>query len=126
MNTSRKIKGIKTRLKEAKEDQGLLHQRLSNAHAAYTEKTKEVNKLKNQLSAIQKSKAGKIKVTEHAILRYLERVEELDIAAVEQQIVTPELIEMTATLGGSGKYPINGFLVVMKKGVVVTIETIKK
>lgn len=79
----------------------------------------EVVKLQNRLEAL-KPKA--IKVSDHAVLRYLERKAGLDIEAIRKSILESELPSMVAALGGSGKFPINGYQVVLKDFTVVTIN----
>lgn len=72
---------------------------------------------------IQARTANRLVVTEHALLRYLQRVEGIDLEAVCQAIATPELEHAVATLG-NGKYPIgNGVRVtVIDRKVVTVIE----
>ena len=75
-------------------------------------KIEEMKKLKN---------GNKIIVSEHAILRYLERTMELDIKAVEKEILTDETLKQYRTLG-NGKYPVaNGCKAIIKDNVVITI-----
>ena len=71
---------------------------------------------------LKKMKTGnKIIVSEHAVLRYLQRIMELDLKAVENEILTDETLKQYRTLG-NGKYPIsNGCKAVIKDNVVITI-----
>ena len=61
------------------------------------------------------------RVSEHAVLRYLERVKGYNIAEVEHAILTPKVLKMIETLGGTGKFPGDGFTIVMKDYTVTTI-----
>lgn len=78
--------------------------------------------LKNTEEELKKLKTGnKIIVSEHAVLRYLERTMELDLKAVENEILTEETVKQYRTLG-NGKYPVsNGCKAVIKDNVVLTI-----
>lgn len=78
--------------------------------------------LKNTEEELKKLKTGnKIIVSEHAVLRYLERTMELDLKAVENEILTEETVSQYRTLG-NGKYPVsNGCKAVIKDNVVLTI-----
>lgn len=71
---------------------------------------------------LKKMKTGnKIIVSEHAVLRYLQRIMELDLKAVENEILTDETLKQYRTLG-NGKYPIsNGCKAVIKDNVVITV-----
>ena len=78
--------------------------------------------LKNTEEELKKLKTGnKIIVSEHAVLRYLERTMELDPTAVETEILSEEVVSQYRTLG-NGKYPVsNGCKAVIKDNVVLTI-----
>lgn len=78
--------------------------------------------LKNTEEELKKLKIGnKIIVSEHAVLRYLERTMELDLKAVENEILSKEVVSQYRTLG-NGKYPVsNGCKAVIKDNVVLTI-----
>jgi hypothetical protein len=64
-----------------------------------------------------------LKVTEHAIIRYLERVKGLDIEEIEKEILTDSLKDMVTNLGNTGTFPGNGFRILMKDGTITTILT---
>lgn len=67
-----------------------------------------------------------LKVTDHAALRYLERVKgTLDREALDAEIVTDELQGLVDRLGGSGRIPLpgSGFTVVLKDYAIITVTT---
>ncbi len=62
-----------------------------------------------------------VTVSEHAILRYVERVLNIDIEAIKAKILQPQIKEQIQTLG-NGTYPVNGeFKVRVRNNVIVTI-----
>ena len=65
-------------------------------------------------------------VTEHAILRYLERVKGIDIIAIEREILNPKTIETINTHGiGPSKIPLStvrGCRLVVDDKTVITVE----
>lgn len=69
---------------------------------------------------IDRMQAGPPIVTEHAILRYLERKYGFDIETIKREILPDKVIDQYKVLGG-GKYPVDGFKVVIKNNAVVTI-----
>lgn len=95
-----------------KRERQLINERLSVAE----------RNLKNTEEELKKLKTGnKIIVSEHAVLRYLERTMELDLKAVENEILSKEVVSQYRTLG-NGKYPVsNGCKAVIKDNVVLTI-----
>lgn len=90
----------------------LINERLSVAERNLRNTEEELKKLKT---------GNKIIVSEHAVLRYLERTMELDLKAVENEILSEEVVSQYKTLG-NGKYPVsNGCKAVIKDNVVLTI-----
>lgn len=90
----------------------LIDERLSTAERNLKKTEDELKKLKT---------GNKIIVSEHAVLRYLERTMELDLKAVENEILTEETLRQYRTLG-NGKYPVsNGCKAVIKDNIVLTI-----
>ena len=85
---------------------------------------KELKSNKERIAEIEKkikSAASKgLSVSDHAILRYLERVEQIPPAEVAARILTPKLKEMVATLG-DGLYPVDHFQVRVVNNTVVTV-----
>lgn len=90
----------------------LIDERLSTAERNLKKTEDELKKLKT---------GNKIIVSEHAVLRYLERTMELDLKAVENEILSEEVVSQYRTLG-NGKYPVsNGCKAVIKDNVVITV-----
>ena len=68
-------------------------------------------------------KAEQVIVSEHAILRYLERAMNLDLDAIKKEILSESLVASCAAFR-SGKFPIGrGIKAVVKNNVIVTVET---
>lgn len=63
------------------------------------------------------------KVSEHARLRYLERVKGINFKEIDAEILSQDVRKMIDTLGGSGKFPNKNHVVVMKNNMVVSIAT---
>ncbi len=83
-------------------------------------KNTQVIKVKNELKKLNK-KSDNLIVSEHAILRYLERVKKIDLELLCGEILTKEVIENHQQLG-DGKYPINNeYKVIIKDNVVLTV-----
>ncbi len=83
-------------------------------------KNTQVIKVRNELKKLNK-KSDNLIVSEHAILRYLERVKKVDLELLCDEILTKEVIEAYQQLG-DGKYPINNeYKVVIKDNVVLTV-----
>lgn len=60
-------------------------------------------------------------VSDHAVLRFLERTGRIDLRELHDEILPERAIEQARVLG-DGRYPIgNGLLAVIKGGTVVTV-----
>lgn len=67
-------------------------------------------------------KPEEIVCSQHAFVRYFERVKGIDIQQVEKDIITDDIKNMVETLGGTGEFPHKeGFILVMKDKIITTI-----
>lgn len=75
------------------------------------------------LSKISKEEE-RIQITDHAVIRYIERIEKRDMEALRKSIVTDVLLQQVKTLG-DGTYPVctdyARYRAVVSGGCIVTI-----
>ena len=115
-----------TKLKGLQSQASKLEAEIDNIKLELFARQKELN-LKNQtLQSIKKEierfTSGEIVVSEHAILRYFERVLNFNIEEIKSKILTPEVQSLYDSLGG-GEFPVeNKFTVVLKDNTVITIK----
>jgi hypothetical protein len=87
-------------------------------------KAKELEKDKSELKKIITKITGiskkEIIISEHAILRYVERVIGIDLEEIKEKII-PKNSRDTIKKIGDGKYPIDSHTIVIKNGVVVSV-----
>lgn len=82
---------------------------------------KAKNQLKSVNSEIDKLKTKDLVITEHAILRYIERAMGIDIEELKGKIIDEGTKAMIESMG-NGKYPIgNGCRAIVKDMAVVSI-----
>ncbi len=62
-----------------------------------------------------------LRVSEHALVRYFERVEGFDLNKIRDKILSPYIVNMVNTLGNTGTYPLDEYRLVIKDKVVTTI-----
>lgn len=119
------IKQNKTR-KELESQLAIVEGEMSAIKTNISNKNKDLS-LKEKIAISLREQIAKFKntnepnVSEHAILRYLERVKGIDLIELKKEILSEKVLKMTKTLGGNGSYPNNDFKVVMKNNTVVTI-----
>lgn len=119
MKEARKIKGLKSQLRIMEGDAEALKVEAANKQREYNAKIKAIKSLKEEIEKFESDKT--IKVSEHAIVRYFERVKGFDISDIEKEILTDEVLNLVEKLGGTGGYPNNDFKVLMKNYTVTTI-----
>lgn len=126
-NLQTQLTKAEAQLKGAKEEKSLANQKVSTVEG-------RVKSLKQKIDRLTK-KNDKIVITEHAMLRYLERVYGLDIAALKQEMMPDKTEETIKTMGG-GKFPVtpNGssvsltrqfdqFTLLVKRNTVTSVIT---
>lgn len=116
MKEIREIKKLRTSLRKLDEQIFDIH----NVMAEYQRKYNELKKERVSLiTKIEDMNKGELKVTEHAMLRYFERVLGFNLEEIEEKIVSG-VSEAQKDLG-NGTYPSGLFKVVVKENTVVTI-----
>lgn len=121
INDTRKIKQLQTQLLKAKTDADVLRVELSGKTKEYQQKLDKIKVLKVEIE--KASKTTRLKVSDHAIIRYFERVRGYNIAEVEQEILNDRVRQMIETLGGNGTYPNEDYSIVIRDYTVTTIIT---
>lgn len=85
----------------------------------YKQKVAECESIYLQLKKLRKHKL--LQVSDHAVIRYLERVKGIDIDAVRKEIVNQQLVT-NYTMLGDGELPLSDSVrAVVKHGTVITI-----
>lgn len=95
-----------------------LRERLRTLRTEQTERAAEIARLEDTLKHNRKAELG---ITDHAQVRYVERVLGYDPKAFADLVATQ--VAMPAFLLGNGKYPLcPGFVAVVHNRTVVTVE----
>ncbi len=118
MKAKYSINSLEAQLKKTTSDlEDLQHQR-----SQVDQKINNMNRILNEVNYnIRAMKGDGLIVTEHAMIRYLQRVDGLNIEALKERILGEETLKQHKVLG-DGKFPIKGGgLVVIKDNVIVTI-----
>lgn len=116
---ARKIKGLQSQLSALQGEAEAIKIDISSKQKEYNNKMNAINRLKQQIDNLSKNK--NIKISEHALIRYFERVKGYDIDEIEKEILNDDILKMVEVLGGNGKYPNKDYSVVIKDFTVTTI-----
>lgn len=112
-------------LKQLQSRKSKLEVKIKDLSITAKESQRDYSKAMGQLKAVEQEIKGladvEAVVSEHAILRYMERVMGFDLEMVRSAILSPDNLMMIQKLG-SGKYPLpGGGRIVVKDNVVVSI-----
>lgn len=102
-------------------DASALKIELSNKNKEYSQKLNLINSIKKEIEQLEKIENNEFRVSEHAIIRYFERVKGIDIEEVQKEILNEKIKDMTKTIGCNGTFPNNGFSVIIKDSTVTTV-----
>lgn len=119
MKEVRQYKQLKSLLNTMEGDVAVLKIEINNKQREYNQKMQDIRNLKNEMSKLNEKNS--LKISEHAIVRYFERVKGYDIKKIEKEILTEPIIKLVEQCGGTGSYPNIGFSVVLKNYTVTTV-----
>jgi chromosome segregation ATPase len=118
IKTSAKLKALQSRLHEAEAETDCLQSEFKNARSKLDKNLHLIKSLKTEISEIREKNKNVI-VSEHAILRYLERIKGMNIEEIKKEMLDGK--ESQIKFAGSGKIGINGYTIVFKNNVVVSV-----
>lgn len=113
------VKELKSQLTKKQGELDAIKIEMVTRQKEYESKKKIVDELSIKIEKLEKPTNPEI--SEHAILRYVERVMGINIDDIKKEILSEEVLDLIDKLGGNGTYPTKDFRVVMKDNVVVTV-----
>lgn len=119
MNVAHLLKGLESQLHKVESEVALCKVELLSKQKEYDTLRKNLNTIKEKISKLTSNK--EIIISEHALLRYVERVLNIDVEEISNSILTDQFKTLVYTLG-DGKIPLNNdFTAIVKDNVVTTI-----
>ena len=117
--TSQELKGLQVRRNKAEAELSQINHEMKELAKRQSEAQKLINNLQEQIKAISQSEPV---VSEHALLRYMERVQGMDIEKTKREILTDERIQAIKFMR-NGKIALpSGHSIVVRDRTVVTVE----
>lgn len=92
MKQERTIKGLTSQVKQLRGDVNALQVYISNKQSELDLKLKQVISIENKIKKLDNNKT--CKVSEHAIVRYFERVKGFNIDEIRAEILSQEVLEL--------------------------------
>lgn len=115
------LKELQTLLTKTQSEYDVLKLDVQNKNIELSAKKAKIKDLKEKINSYGQKKEAPY-VSDHALLRYLERVKGIDVNSIKKDIINDKTMELISKLGPTGTYPNGEFKVVMKNNVVVTVE----
>jgi len=110
------LKSLTTLMQKAQEELATLDSKIKKLVKYRKDKKEYIERLQRDLKDI----TSDIVITEHAILRYLERVQKIDIENVKNEILSPVIKKQLLQLNNC-KYPVKDFFILVKDNKIVTV-----
>ena len=107
MKEVRQYKQLQSQLNNQLADAIALKIEVASKQREYNQKLQAIEKLKNEMAKLNNSE--NIKVSEHAIVRYFERVKGFNIEQIEKEILSEQVLSLVEKLSCNGSYPNDGF-----------------
>lgn len=117
------LKSLQTQLQKLEGEYGSLQLQQNQLNNSIQFKKKQIKETENKIKELKNQTKKELIVSEHALIRYFERVEGININEIIQKISTDKLKTMVNTLG-NGTFPIDGnFSVKVHNNVIITVIT---
>lgn len=113
------FKGLQVRRSRLEPEVERLKREVSQANTAYQEVKKELDDVVVEINRFEEETIEPI-VSEHAMLRYIERVKGFDLTALHNEILTDERKALIAEMR-SCDFIVGDYKIVVKRGVVVSV-----
>lgn len=121
LKKSQELKQLKSRSTKLTVECGELDKQVKKLQRKFNSTSNELSQLDKKIKNLESSSCGDLIVTEHAVIRYIERVMGIDLVQVTSQILTKDVEQMAKSLG-SGKFPTgNGFRAIVKGNSIVSV-----
>lgn len=118
IKTSQSLKQLQSRKTRLEVDLSELAKDLRALKRKHNQTANQLSSVRHEINQLQNSN---IIVSEHAILRYLERSKGVDIEVIKNEILT-ESTRLLILKMGNGKYPVGqGLRVCVKNNTIVSI-----
>jgi hypothetical protein len=96
--SAHELKGLQTRLSKARADSQILKTESDAAQRRYFESLKDIKAFETRIAELTTKQENPI-VTEHALLRFIERVQGVNLESIRQQILDESTIKLIHFMG---------------------------
>jgi hypothetical protein len=118
VKNSHQVKGYQVQVEKLNVGIDFLKKDISHNQRELADKVRVRDGIKKKIESLE---SKEVLVSEHAMLRYFERVLGHDLEQIKKDIVTDKIKNMLEVTGPSGTFPADGFKVIIKNGKVVSV-----
>lgn len=119
------LKSLQTRRAELDAEYRSVLQKVQDGQNSANEIKRRLRAVDRAIDAL-KNECGDFIVTEHAIVRFIERVIGMDMEELKNTIAPESVRAQIKQLGGKGRFPVNGSHTLLVKGGAVTTVVTKE
>jgi len=123
---SAELKAIETRRNDLQARRKILNTEINDKQRESASMNQKIKELQTLSEALRAKTPDQIIITEHAMLRYLQRAEDLDIDALQKRILTEKTKEIIDQLGTCKiNIPDSDIVLVVKDRNIVTVDKVR-
>ncbi len=119
-------KALETRRNRLQAIRKILNVEIEDKKLESSSLKKRIVSLQTEIDNLRRKLPSKIMVSEHAMLRYLDRIRGVDLQEVQDEILTQESIDIINQLGNCSINTPAGFKIVVKNNTVVSVSQKEK
>ncbi len=121
IKSSVRLKALETQLSDAKAKKSMVLSQIEEKQRVCSKLKKEIRAINLSIEQLKNKNQGKTIISEHCMLRYIERVLGINMQEIEQKILSESDKINIKNLGQNCTYSKDGFKVKIKDGVAVTV-----
>ncbi len=115
------LKMLESQLAQLEGERTGLRSQVDSIQSKLTLNKNSIHLVKTKIYDLTKPYLSEVQCSEHALLRYCERVLGINLQEAKTKILNEKLISTVNVLGGTGVYPVEDFKVKMVDKMIVTI-----
>lgn len=122
LKISSEQKALESRRNKLQAEHRVLKQEITDNQRKAGEMKRAIDAFQKQIEDLKNKAPKELIVSEHAMLRYISRVMGVDLSKIEDKILTQEVLKASSTLGNCKVNIEDGFKVVIRDKIVVTVD----
>jgi len=120
VKVSAEIKGLETRRNKLQAQRKQLNIEIQEKQKESANMKSRIDMLQKKIEKLKSKKSNNLIISEHALLRYIERVIGIDLQEIQNKILPPEKVEKIKAMGNC-TYGLGDHKLTIKDGIVVTV-----